>query len=48
MTANFKKLLLRVSKVDERKQNKLLEKELSNWMKNEAQIDDICVMGLRI
>ena len=48
MTTNFKKLLLRVSKEDERKQNKLLEKELGNWMKNEAQIDDICVMGLRI
>ena len=29
-------------------QNKLLEKELANWMKNEEQIDDICVMGVKV
>jgi hypothetical protein len=48
MTANFKKLLLKISKEDEKKQNKLLEIELANWMKNEEQIDDICIMGVRI
>ena len=48
MTANFKKLLLKISKEEEKKQNKLLEIELANWMKNEEQIDDICIMGVRI
>ena len=33
MTANFKKLLFRLSKEDERNQKELLEKELGNWMK---------------
>ena len=48
MTANFKKLLLKISKEEEKKQNILLEIELANWMKNEEQIDDICIMGVRI
>ena len=48
MTANFKKLLLKISKEEEKKQNKLLEIELANWMKNEEQIDDICIMGVRV
>ena len=48
MTANFKKLLQKISKEDEKKQNKLLEIELANWMKKEEQIDDICIMGVRV
>jgi ligand-binding sensor domain-containing protein/serine phosphatase RsbU (regulator of sigma subunit) len=48
MTANFKKLLLKISKEDEKKQNKLLEIELANWMQKEEQIDDICIMGVRV
>jgi len=48
MTANFKKLLLKISKEEEKKQNKLLEIELANWMKNENQIDDVCIMGVRV
>jgi ligand-binding sensor domain-containing protein/serine phosphatase RsbU (regulator of sigma subunit) len=48
MAANFKKLLLKLSKEDEKKQNKLLEIELANWMKNQEQIDDICIMGVRV
>ena len=48
MTANFKKLLLKISKEEEKKQNKLLEIELANWMQNEEQIDDICIMGVRV
>ena len=48
MTANFKKLLLKISKEEEKKQNKLLEIELANWMQKEEQIDDICVMGVRV
>mgnify|MGYP001158766004 CR=1 FL=1 len=48
MAANFKKFLLKISKEEEKKQNKLLEIELANWMKNEEQIDDICIMGVRV
>ena len=48
MTSNFKKLLLKISSQDEKKQLKLLEIEFANWMKNENQIDDVCVMGVRI
>ena len=48
MAANFKKLLLKISKEEEKKQSKLLEIELANWMKNEEQIDDICIMGVRV
>ena len=48
MRSNFKKLLLKISNEDEKKQNKLLEIELANWMKNEDQIDDICIMGVRV
>jgi hypothetical protein len=48
MTTNFKKLLLKISKEEEKKQNKLLEIELANWMRKEEQIDDICIMGVRV
>ena len=48
MAANFKKFLLKISREEEKKQNKLLEIELANWMKNEEQIDDICIMGVRV
>ena len=48
MTANFKKLLIKISKEEEKKQNKLLEIELANWMQKEEQIDDICIMGVRV
>ena len=47
MAAKFKKFLLKISKEDEKRQSKLLEIELANWMKNEEQIDDICIMGVR-
>ena len=47
-TTNFKKLLIKISSQDEKKQLKLLEIEFANWMKNEDQIDDVCVMGVRI
>ena len=43
-----KKIPPKISKEEEKKQNKLLEIELANWMKNEDQIDDICIMGVRV
>jgi serine phosphatase RsbU (regulator of sigma subunit) len=48
MKSKFKKLLLKISKEEVKKQNELLEIELANWMQNEEQIDDICIMGVRI
>ena len=38
----------KISKEDEKKQNKLLEIELANWMQKEEQVDDICIMGVRV
>ena len=48
MAAKFKKQLLRISSKDEKEQLKLLSNEFSTWIQDYEQIDDICVMGVRI
>ena len=48
MAAKFKKQLLRISSKDEKEQLKLLSNEFSNWIQDYEQIDDVCVMGVRI
>jgi serine phosphatase RsbU (regulator of sigma subunit) len=48
MAAKFKKQLLRISSKDEKEQLKLLSKEFSTWIQDYEQIDDVCVMGVRI
>ena len=48
MAANFKKQLLKISSKDEKEQLKLLSKDFSTWIQDYEQIDDICVMGVRI
>ena len=48
MGAKFKKQLLRINKESTDKQLKLLEEEFKSWTHNYEQIDDVCVMGVRI
>ena len=48
MGAKFKKQLLRINKESTDKQLILLEEEFKSWTRNYEQIDDVCVMGVRI
>ena len=48
MGAKFKKQLLRINKESTEKQLILLEEEFKSWTHNYEQIDDVCVMGVRI
>lgn len=47
-SAKFKKHLLLISKESEDKQLSILEKDFSSWKNNYEQVDDVCVMGVRI
>lgn len=46
--SNFKNLLQEISSEDENKQKEILDKTLKEWMGDREQIDDICIIGLRI
>lgn len=46
--ANFKKLLLSIQDQTMSEQKVIIEKEFKNWKGQHEQIDDVCVMGLRI
>ena len=48
MAAKFKKLLLKISKETEDEQLVMLDQEFSSWISDYEQIDDVCVMGVRI
>ena len=48
MAAKFKKYLQRISSKSEDEQLKLLSEEFSLWIRDYEQIDDVCVMGVRI
>ena len=48
MGVRFKKQLLKISKESEDRQLSILDQEFSSWMNNNEQIDDVCVMGVRI
>ena len=48
MAAKFKKQLLKISNESTEKQITILEKEFKSWSQNYEQIDDVCVMGVRI
>ncbi len=41
-------MLLKISTETESKQLSLIEKEFVYWMNDFEQIDDVCVMGVRI
>ena len=48
MAAKFKKQLLKISKESEQEQLVMLDQEFSSWISDYEQIDDVCVMGVRI
>lgn len=47
-SANFKKLLMHLSKKDLINQKELLHEELLEWQGDLEQLDDICIIGLRV
>ena len=48
MVTKFRKFLVSISTLDIDKQNQLLAEEFDKWKGNQDQIDDVCVMGVRI
>ena len=44
----FRKLLYSISDKSTDEQNKLIEQEFNSWLCDYEQIDDVCVMGVRI
>ena len=44
----FKKLLLSISQKPMKKQHDILSETLDEWMGDISQVDDICVMGLKL
>ncbi len=48
MISRFKKLLVEVSKEPMDKQKELILKAFYDWKGNEEQVDDVCVIGVRI
>ena len=47
-TANFKKLLLSIQKETMDKQKQLIDDAFENWRGDLEQLDDVCVIGVRI
>jgi len=48
MSGKFYKFLLSISKENTEKQSKLIEDEFERWKGAFEQIDDVCVMGVRV
>ncbi|MDB4344314.1 tetratricopeptide repeat protein [bacterium] len=48
LSGKFKKFLLSISDKPIDEQNTLIEEEFTNWIGDHEQIDDVCVMGVRI
>lgn len=47
-TVNFKKLLLSIQQEEMQRQKELIDKAFENWKGNLEQLDDVCVIGVRI
>jgi serine phosphatase RsbU (regulator of sigma subunit) len=47
-TANFKKLLLSIQKENMQKQKELIDEAFESWKGNIEQLDDVCVIGVKI
>ena len=48
MTTKFRKYLASISELSMEEQHDMLEKEFYKWKGNHDQIDDVCVMGVRV
>ena len=48
MSGKFYKFLLSISNENMEKQSKLIESEFERWKGNIEQIDDVCVMGVKV
>ena len=48
MSGKFKKFLLSISEMTTEEQEKLVKAEFTNWMGENEQIDDVCVMGVKV
>ena len=48
MKGKMKKFLISIFEKPMDQQNKLLSKEFDSWQGDLEQIDDVCVMGVRI
>jgi len=48
MSKRFKELILNISDKEMKEQKNLLISNLDNWQKNEEQLDDIIVMGIKL
>ncbi len=47
-TANFKNLLLSIQKENMQKQKELIDEAFENWKGDLEQLDDVCVIGVRV
>jgi serine phosphatase RsbU (regulator of sigma subunit) len=47
-TANFKKLLLSIQKETMEQQKQLIDEAFENWKGELEQLDDVCVIGVRV
>jgi serine phosphatase RsbU (regulator of sigma subunit) len=47
-TANFKKLLLSIQNESMERQNQLIDEAFENWKGNLEQLDDVCIIGVKI
>ena len=47
-SANFKKLLISIQKESLDRQKEIIEEAFQSWMGNHEQIDDVCVIGMRV
>jgi serine phosphatase RsbU (regulator of sigma subunit) len=48
LSKNFKELLVKIHERTMHDQKEILEKTLSDWMGDNAQIDDLLVVGVRV
>ena len=48
MSKNFKTLLLNIQEKTMKEQKQILDSTFENWKKQEEQVDDVLIIGIRI